>query len=540
MKRIVFYTGTRNFYHMMTLSLKSMLDHTRIDKVYFIIEDDTFTEPLPDCVECVNVSNQQYFRKDGPNYRSKYSHIILMRVALPLMFPDIDTALCIDADTLILDDISGIWKADITDRYFAAAKELRNLYGYEYYNFGVVLMNFDKLRADHIPEQAIEILNTRHCSYPEQDVMNELCRGHICRLPSEFNHVPNVTTKSANCTIRHYVGMNKNPMLRDAEPYEHIQWNELTRPVLFASARPLERAENLKPVYDAYPGKKHFEQVPSSSFNAAIKSGKYDVMVIDEFPLASPGKTIMIWHAIQGGKHIGLDQPQPYYQIKQNVLMNYVITGSTGTVDMFAHCTGVPRNRVLPYGNPSSDAYAGKKKGDGGTFLAGKRAYLFVPTFRNGNETPFPEIDWSYLDAHLTDDEILAVKFHPYRDFIRVRGEYKHIVPIPSSEPSAPYLYDCDVVITDYSSIMFSGYLLGKPCVLFEPKQGYLNTRGMYLNYPDQYSSRYCRDEKTLIELMRSADGLTQTEHDCLKIVADACDGHATERIIDLINRLNR
>ena len=183
-------------------------------------------------------------------------------------------------------------------------------------------------------------------------------------------------------------------------------------------------------------------------------------------------------------------------------------------------------------------ALNGKKKGDGGTILADKRGYLYAPTFRDWRDTPFPVIDWWWLDSQLTDDEILVVKSHPYGGTVGVKN-LKHIVEASRMEPSVNYLYDADVVITDYSSIIFDGYLLGKPAVLFEKNPGYTETRGMYLDYPQQYCSRYARNERELLDLMRSADRLTDTEYACIDYVANACDGHSCERIIKLIYEMN-
>lgn len=309
------------------------------------------------------------------------------------------------------------------------------------------------------------------------------------------------------------------------------------KPVLFASVKPLERAENIRAVYDAYDGEKAFVQTNGRREHPAIRSGRYDLMVIDEFPMESPGKIIMLLHGIAGGKTYGLDQPHPYYAAWQAPLIDAFVTTGTGTVRMMAKCANLPEDRVLPLGMPRTDGYIGKRKGDGGTVLANKRAYLYAPTFRSGGETPFPQIDWDWLDGELTDDELLVVKPHmatPRIDF----GNRKHIVAASNAEPSAPYLMDCDVVITDYSTIMFDAYLLGKPVVLFEKAQGYTQTRGMYLMYPDEYCSRYCMDEGTLLQMIRGADGLTNTERNVIKYVADMCDGHSTERVVDLIHRI--
>lgn len=311
----------------------------------------------------------------------------------------------------------------------------------------------------------------------------------------------------------------------------------MTKPVLFASTRPLERAENLHALYNAYDGEKEFVQTNGCRRHPSIRSGKYDLMVIDEFPSETPGKCVMIWHAIQGGKTIGLDQPEPYYYRHQAELMNFIVTSGEGAADMFAICSGLPRERVLSLGMPRTDAYIGKCKGDGHTVLAGKRSYLYVPTFRRGRETAMPDVDWNFIDNVLTDGELLVIKAHIATGSIGI-GKYSHIVEVPSSETSGEYLIDCDVVITDYSSIMFDGYLLGKPCVLFEKNPGYTRTRGMYMRYPYEYSSRYCKTEESLLSEIRRATELTDTERKCIRKVADACDGHATERICRLIHSM--
>ena len=307
--------------------------------------------------------------------------------------------------------------------------------------------------------------------------------------------------------------------------------------VLFASTKPLERAENIRAVYEAFDGPKDFVQVNGCRRHESIRSGAYDLMVIDEFPSETPGKCIMIWHAIQGGKTIGLDQPNPYYSEKQKDLMDCIVTSGTGAVPMFAKCSGLPEDKVLPLGMPRTDAYIGKRKGDGQTELAQMRSWLYVPTFRTASETPMPEIDWEWLDENMADCELIAVKAHTMTGRFDI-GQYRHIIEIPSEEPTAPYLMDCDAVISDYSSVIFDGYLLGKPAVLLEKTKGYTETRGMYLKYPEQYCSRYVTNEHDLLNVLRTADRLNKTERECLRLVADACDGNATERICQLIHQM--
>ena len=233
-QRIAFMFGTRDWYHRMTLSLKSLLKHTYLDHVYLMIEDDFFPEPLPPFVHCVNVSDQHYFPKDGPNYKSQYSYMVLLRAALPLMFPDIDLALLIDADTITYGNIGPIWKTDMTGYYLAAVRERNAIHkGTEYYNAGVMLMNFAAMRRDGIPQQAINVLNEKWFEWKEQDVLNDFCRRRIYELPPEYNCAPGITGEtSAPIKVRHFVGnkVAKAKMMSEAEPFEDMSWNEIVFP----------------------------------------------------------------------------------------------------------------------------------------------------------------------------------------------------------------------------------------------------------------------------------------------------------------------
>ena len=312
----------------------------------------------------------------------------------------------------------------------------------------------------------------------------------------------------------------------------------MNKPVLFSGTRPYGRAENISTLYDAYQGEKIYLGIYDYNEFIKINDKDYDILVIDEFPRRFAKKNILLWHAIQGGKYIGYDQPKPYIDKSLTNRIDYLISAGHGMVPTWAKCVQIPQNRVLPLGMPRTDNFINKKKGDGFTQLAYKRSYLYVPTFREPNETSSFVINYNWLDSQLNDNELFVVKAHMRGQKI-LDKKYQHIIEISSTESSNPYLCDCDVLVTDYSSIMFDGYLLNKPVVLFEKQKGYIETRGMYLQYPDRYSSRYATNEQELLNLLRSAYELTEVERKCINQVADMCDGHSCERICNLISNLN-
>lgn len=302
--------------------------------------------------------------------------------------------------------------------------------------------------------------------------------------------------------------------------------------VLFTSVRPLERAENVKAVFDAYSGEKEFQQMKG---NRPDLSGRYSLLVTDEFVHCSPGKCIMLGHGIPGGKTYGLDQPNPYHTAGDGELLSYVITSSPATVPIVAKQSNVPQERVLPLGMPRTDALFGKSKGDGGTLLADYTAYLFAPTFR----TRYPRIDWPRLNDLLEDGEMLFYKRHPVSGW-DVPSGLSHVCVIPPGEPSLKFIIDCDALITDYSSILFDAHVAEKPVVLFEPggDSSYLGERGMYYPYPGGYASRHCTTEEGLVEALRAAQAPTEHDREIRRIIACSCDGHSTERVTDLIRSM--
>ena len=314
--------------------------------------------------------------------------------------------------------------------------------------------------------------------------------------------------------------------------------------VLFNSARPLYRCENLTAVWNAYHGDKIFKQ--GGYVDLRKYDDNYHVVVTDEFVRnkRTGQKVIMIAHGLTGGKLYGADQPQGQFKPEHCRLINYYITSSEYGRKFAASAAGIPIKQCLALGMPRTDNYINTKKGDGKTFLSQyKRVYLYLPTFRARYNQPTPQINYEYLNSLLEEDELFVVKRHMIRKKKLLPKPLSNVYEIDNIETTTPYLLDCDVVVTDFSSSMFDAYVLNKPVVLTaDEKDDYLISRGMYMEYPYEYSSKAIAvegNEDKLVELLRKAyeDGMTETELICRERVANACDGHSAERVAALIEK---
>lgn len=227
MERVAVYCGTRNVYEDMLPSVKSLLCHTRMDRIYFLIEDDEFPVALPEIIKVKNVAAQKYFKKTGPNYVQKWTWMVLMRAVLSKVLPNEHLVLSLDNDAIVKADISDLWSYDMTDYYFAGAREpLKSKDGYLYCNFGVNLQNLDKIRKDKIDNKAVKKLNSEYHFAPEQTVMNEVCQGHILEIPPNYN-ASTVTKMECGWKIRHYAAENNWTGYPDVGRYKWMKWSEV-------------------------------------------------------------------------------------------------------------------------------------------------------------------------------------------------------------------------------------------------------------------------------------------------------------------------
>lgn len=228
-KKVAVYTGTRNLYPEMVPAVKSLLIHSDVDEIWLFIEDDEFPYELPKNVKIKNVSSQKYFKPDGPNMKSKFTYMAMMRATLYKEFPKLDRILALDVDTLANDDISDLWDVDLGDEYYLAAvrEPARSWRDDIYVNIGVALYNLEKLR-DGMGDEVVKALNEGNYTYLEQDVFNQKCKGKILEIGSEYN-ATNYTEPTNHPKIVHYAGMRheewrKIPLV---DHYYNVPWTDI-------------------------------------------------------------------------------------------------------------------------------------------------------------------------------------------------------------------------------------------------------------------------------------------------------------------------
>lgn len=120
--------------------------------------------------------------------------------------------------------------------------------------------------------------------------------------------------------------------------------------------------------------------------------------------------------------------------------------------------------------------------------LEGKQVIVYMPTWRgllhkkNNNAQVKQLYDYfAKLDHLLREDQIFFVKLHPYVKNGIDCSEFLHIKDFPSDYETYDFLNASDMLVTDYSSIMFDYAVSKKKIILFTyDRQEYLEGRGIY------------------------------------------------------------
>lgn len=330
--------------------------------------------------------------------------------------------------------------------------------------------------------------------------------------------------------------------------------------VLFFSIRANGKLlDNAKAVYDALDADKvifahmlpHSMKLKPKIFYYLLTSR---VIVTDDYcrymrtiKLREGQKLFQIWHACGAFKHFGLDAPSKLSK-REEIATHSQYTAVAVTAEnckkAYARAFGISEEKCLPIGLPRTDIIlANSEKMKSEIFekypeLKDKTVYLFCPTFRekNGGRIKYETgIDWADFSAKLNDDEVLVIRRHPIMDYSLTDKDYPNIIDL-STESTLALTAACSVMITDYSSVIYDACLLDVPMVFYCPDIKEYE-RGFYLKFPDDLPGETVTKAENLLDALRRAKENPPVERiqKFRNGQMSACDGHSTERAVELI-----
>jgi CDP-ribitol ribitolphosphotransferase len=208
-------------------------------------------------------------------------------------------------------------------------------------------------------------------------------------------------------------------------------------------------------------------------------------------------------------------------------------------LDIFTSYLGIPRTDLLTDLARRAAAEAAVRARYPG--ISGRRVVLYAPTFRGTSVRLARHADLMDLDVMrrvLGDEWVVLLKLHPFvREGFEIPPGLAGFAIDASAEADVNVLMTVsDVLVSDYSSVIYEFALLGRPILFLAPDEdAYELERGFYFDFRADAPGPIFDTTEALAEAIRAGD------HDLERVRAfaaasfDVTDGHATERLVDRV-----
>lgn len=270
-------------------------------------------------------------------------------------------------------------------------------------------------------------------------------------------------------------------------------------------------------------------------------------------------KVIQLWHGTGTLKKFGQDVNTGRLkdlEKRANRNITHLIVNNQSTAKLYAKVFGVGIDKVYPVGLPKTDDILyrlrkmnrDKKSIDKEIIYkkynlpTNQKLILYAPTFRDSNitsETILKEVE--ELALQLADDYVLGIRLHPFVAQLAAKKlKLERVCNLSDERSLASLIMAADILITDYSSIMFEYCMTKKPMIFYaydlEEFSDY--GRGFYEDYESYVPGPVARTSREVIDVIKedkySIDLINSFNADNFPFL----DGKATNRIISLITKL--
>ncbi len=251
-KITVFYSCDNEYIPYLAVSVFSLIENADANKNYeIVVLQNEISDKNKEIISNMQTENVKIRFKDVSDklktiadklsLRDYYSLSIYFRIFIPQMFPNIDKAVYIDCDTVVLSDIAELYNTDLEGNLVAAATDVvvtsddvfveyvENAVGVEeakkYFNSGVMVMNLETMRNEDLLGNFTYLLNTYQFETvaPDQDYLNVICRNRVKYIDKSWNKMSIDSSNPENINLVHY-NMFFKPWLYDDVLYQEHFW----------------------------------------------------------------------------------------------------------------------------------------------------------------------------------------------------------------------------------------------------------------------------------------------------------------------------
>ena len=264
---------------------------------------------------------------------------------------------------------------------------------------------------------------------------------------------------------------------------------------------------------------------------------------------------VQLWHGCGAFKKWGYSTAEKKWGASKKELdrfpihntYTHICVSSPKVSFAYAEAFGCSEKNIYPLGAPRTDIYFNSdfiKESRNITDekipnMGGRKIILYAPTFRGdsvGKSYIKNMLDVDEMSKRLGDDYVLLIKQHPLTtDKFSIEGS-NFAFDISKDVAIETALCAADIVITDYSSLIFEYALLERPMIFFAYDLAeYEDARSFYFGYEGFVPGEIAVNTDEIISEVKRLE----TDFDREKVrrfrqeYMCACDGRSTERIIN-------
>lgn len=231
---------------------------------------------------------------------------------------------------------------------------------------------------------------------------------------------------------------------------------------------------------------------------------------------------------------------------------NKVIVSAESIRSCYAEAFDISIENVKATGIPGTDIFFDKEymaKNRNELYkefpqLETKKVILFAPTYRGTSMRDaaynFDMLKLDEINEQLGNDYVFIFKWHPaaYNNILlenkdiyeyeRYNGFY---MDMSENRDINDLLLVTDILITDYSSVIFDYLLVDKPIIYYTyDLDDYSNNRGIYYDFEDYVYGEVATNQKELINAIKEENMMDEKREAFFHKFMSACDGHSTEK----------
>ncbi len=281
------------------------------------------------------------------------------------------------------------------------------------------------------------------------------------------------------------------------------------------------------------------------------------ILVDDFYPiiyllkLKKEQELIQVWHAMGAYKKVGYSRigkvggPNPGSLTHKNYTAT--IVSSPNIRKNYAEAFGIDISKVHSLGIPRTDIFFNKnyiscikkKLYIKYPILKNKKVVLFAPTFRgNGQKTAYYDfslIDFKKIKKELKGDYVFIIKLHPFiKNTDDVPKDDELFLNLSHEREINDLLFVSDILITDYSSVIYENSLLDKKAIFFVPDlDDYIGTRDFYYSFDKYAYGDIVYTTEELINSIKNGKIDKEKLKEFKEYFCSSCDGNSTKRVVE-------